>query len=76
MKAIILVFVLLQLSLITPNPDTKMKAKQKVSKVMRKRNLDDDKQKMVLFDIIKVTWKTGKSYINEFRGKVKKILTL
>ena len=27
---------------------------------------------MVLFDIIKVTWETGKKYANEFRGKVKK----
>ena len=43
---------------------------------MRKRNLGDDEQKMVLFDIIKVTWETGKKYANEFRGKVKKILTL
>jgi hypothetical protein len=46
-----------------------MKAKQKVSKVMRKRNLGDDEQKMVLFDIIKVTWETGKNMLMNFVAK-------
>ena len=64
MKAIILALALLQLSLSTPNPETKIAEKPKEYKVITKQNLGNGiKRRLGLLDSIKKAWNLGKEVV-------------
>ena len=53
MKAIILLFLLLQLSLITPNPNAKIESNPKQSEILTKKNLRNTRRLAGIFDFLK-----------------------
>ena len=69
MRAIIFIYVLLQLSLITPNPDPKIKPELKESEVIRKRNLSN-KRRLDFSEDMKSLWEDAKDFADSLREKL------
>jgi hypothetical protein len=73
MKTTILLFVLLQLSLISPNPDAKIEAKPKESEVMIKRNLSN-KKRLDSNGTWKKAWEKGKEDAKKIGDEIAKTM--